>query len=217
MSKPAAVACAINSFFIKKLKDIISGIPRVDTDPLAKLREWKSARRCSLSLRLVTEDEVMKVIKKIKPTTATGVDYINNCTIKLVADIITPALNHIVNLSISTATFPTIYKWDNVTPLLKKASLNPIIPASYRPVNQLVGLLKILERCVFGQLDYLEENRLLHPNRHSGRAGHSTGGRWRGGCLQREGRRGCRFWESGMLRGGRDGWGGRGEGGLGRP
>ena len=61
-----------------------------------------------------------------------------------------------------------------MTPLLKKASLNPIIPASYRPVNQLVRLLKILERCVFGQLDYLEENRLLHPNRHSGRAGHST-------------------------------------------
>ena len=59
----------------------------------------------------------MKVIKKIKPTTATGVDYIDNCTIKLVADIITPALTHIVDLSIFTATFPTIYKWAKVTPL----------------------------------------------------------------------------------------------------
>ena len=39
MSKPVAVACPINSFFIKNLKDIISGIPQVDTDPLAKLRE----------------------------------------------------------------------------------------------------------------------------------------------------------------------------------
>ena len=39
LSKPVAVACAINSFFIKNLKDIISGIPQVDTDPLAKLRE----------------------------------------------------------------------------------------------------------------------------------------------------------------------------------
>ena len=38
MNKPAAVASAINSFFIKKVKDIISGIPRVDTDPLTKLR-----------------------------------------------------------------------------------------------------------------------------------------------------------------------------------
>ena len=90
MNKPAAVASAINGFFIKKVKDIISGIPRVDTDPLAKLRERMASHRCSLSLRLVTDDEVMKVIKKIKPTTATEVDYIDNRTIKLVADIITP-------------------------------------------------------------------------------------------------------------------------------
>ena len=46
---------------------------------------------------------------------------------------------------------------------------------AYRPVNQLVGLSKIVERCVFGQLvKYLEDNSLLHPNQHGGRAGHST-------------------------------------------
>jgi hypothetical protein len=175
LSKPAAVASAINGFFIKKVKDIISGIPRVDTDPLTKLRERMAARQCSLTLRHMTEDQVLKVIRKIKPTTATGVDYIDNCTIKLVADAITPALTHIINLSISTATFPTIFKWSKVTPLLKKSTLDPILPGSYRPVNQLVGLSKILERCVFGQLvEYLEENNLLHPNQHGGRAGHST-------------------------------------------
>ena len=66
------LSSAIKGFFIKKVKDIISGIPQVYTDPLAKLRERMAVRRCSLSLILVTEDEVMKVIKKIKPTTATG-------------------------------------------------------------------------------------------------------------------------------------------------
>ena len=139
LNKPAAVASAIDGFFIKKVKDIISGIPRVDTDPLAKLRERMAARRCSLNLRLVTEGEVLKVIQKIKPTTTTGVDFIDNQTIKLVADIVTPALTHIANLSISTATFPTIYKWAKVTPLLKKATLDPILPASYRPVNTTVS------------------------------------------------------------------------------
>ena len=87
----------------------------------------------------MTEDKVMQTIQKTKPTTATEVDYIDNCTNKLVADVITPALTHIINLSISTTTFPTIYKWSKVTPLLKKATLDPILPASYRPVNQLVG------------------------------------------------------------------------------
>ena len=42
-------------------------------------------------------------------------------------------------------------------------------------MNQLVGLSKIVERCVFGQLvQYLEDNCLLHPNQHGGRAGHRT-------------------------------------------
>ena len=123
----------------------------------------------------MTEDQVLRTIQSIKPTTATGVDFIDNKTLKLVANEITPALTRITNLSISTNTFPTLYKWSKVTPPLKKGSLDPILPASYRPVNQLVGLSKIVERCVFGQLvNYLEENSLLHPNQHGGRTGHST-------------------------------------------
>ena len=123
----------------------------------------------------MTENQVLKTIQSIKPTTATGVDYIDNKTLKLVAREITPALTQIINLSISTNTFPSLYKWSKVTPLLKKNALDPILPASYRPVNQLVGLTKIVERCVFGQLvNYLEENSLLHPNQHGGREGHST-------------------------------------------
>ena len=37
INKPAAVAGAINSFFIKKIKTIIANIPPVAMDPLAKL------------------------------------------------------------------------------------------------------------------------------------------------------------------------------------
>ena len=175
LEKPAAVAGAINTFFIKKIKNIIKNIPQVDADPVAKLRERMTSRTCSLTFQLVSEEEVAKTIKAIRPTTATGVDFIVNCTIKLVATEITPALTKIINLSISTSTFPTIYKWSKVTPLMKKSTLDPILPSSYRPVNQLVGLSKIVESCVFGQLvKYLEDDSLLHPNQHGGRAGHST-------------------------------------------
>ena len=118
---------------------------------------------------------MLKTIKSIRPTTASGVDFIDNCTLKLVAEEITPAVTHIINLSISTNNFPSVYKWSKVTPLLKKNTLDPILPSSYRPVNQLVSISKIVERVVFGQLvEYLEENSLLHPNQQGGRAGHST-------------------------------------------
>ena len=175
LCKPAALAGAMNHFFIKKVKNIIRNIPHVNIDPLVKLRERMEKRTCSLAFQTRTEEDVFKTLKSLKPTTASGVDYIDNCTLKLVASEITPALTHIINLSISTSTFPKVYKWSKVTPLLKKSTLDPILPSSYRPVNQLVGLSKILERCVFGQLvEYLEENSLLHPNQHGGRAGHST-------------------------------------------
>ena len=108
MNKPAAVTLSINSFFIKKVKDIISGIPQVDTDPLTKMQERMAARSCSLTFLPVTEDKVRQTIQNIKPTTTTGVHFIENRTIKLVADVITPALTHIINLFISTATFPTM-------------------------------------------------------------------------------------------------------------
>ena len=44
LCKPAAVASAINDFFLKKVKDIISGFPHVRTDLLAKLWERMAAQ-----------------------------------------------------------------------------------------------------------------------------------------------------------------------------
>ena len=78
------------------VKNIISSLPQVHTDPLTNLRERMAARRCSLTLLPVTKDKVMQTIQKIKPTTATEIDFIDNHTIQLVADLITPALTHII-------------------------------------------------------------------------------------------------------------------------
>ena len=83
-------------------------------DPLAKLRERMRNWQCSLSFQEITEEQVFRTIQSIKPTTATEVDYIDNRTIKLIATDITPALTHITNLSITTNTFPALYKWSKV-------------------------------------------------------------------------------------------------------
>ena len=97
----------------------------------------------------------------------TGVDYIDTRTIKLSAEMIAPALTHIINLSISTNTFPNIWKYAKMIPLLKSADSDPLLPKSYRPVALLPVLSKILEKIVFSQLvNYLEENNLIHSNLH---------------------------------------------------
>lgn len=57
---------------------------------------------------------------------------------------------------------------------LKKGK-NEVLALSYRPINNVSSLAKILDRHVFSQLSiFMEENGLIHENHHGGRAGHST-------------------------------------------
>ena len=139
----------MNNFFLDKIKRLRQNIPAATADPLMKLREATSHRNCSLNLKLVSEDHVLKLIKNLRNSSATGVDYIDTRTIKLVADLITPQLTHIINLSILTSTYPAIWKWAKVIPLLKSTQLDTIMPKSYRPVALLPVLSKVLEKVVF--------------------------------------------------------------------
>ena len=175
VSKPMALATSMNKFFIDKIKGLRQKIPVVATDPLKQMKEAMQERKCTFKLKPVTADIVVKLIKGLKNSSATGVDHIDTRTIKLCGDILAPAIAHIINLSIKSNTFPSIWKWHKVIPLLKSMSSDPIIPKSYRPVALLPILSKLLEKVIFQQLvQYLEENGLIHPNLHGSRAGHST-------------------------------------------
>ena len=115
------------------------------------------------------------MVDSVKNLSATRVDYIDTRTVKLIAEQIAPVLTYIINLSIQSSSFPTIWKWAKVIPLLKSTTADAILPKSYRPVALLPILSKVLEKVVFCQLvDYLEKNRLIHPNLHGSRAGHNT-------------------------------------------
>ena len=175
VSSPSGLASAMNRFFLDKIKRLRTGIPPPTGDPVRKLREALKNRHCTFSMKQVGTEAVLKIIKNLKNSSATGVDYIDTKSIKLIADILAPALTHVINLSIQSSTFPTIWKWAKVVPLLKSTSADTILPKSYRPVALLPILSKILEKVVFSQLiDYLEQNSLIHPNLHGSRAGHDT-------------------------------------------
>ena len=120
-------------------------------------------------------NDVLKIIKGLKNSSATGVDYIDTRTVKLAAELIAPALAHIINLSIRTATFPDIWKYAKVIPLLKSMASDPLLPKSYRPIALLPILSKVIEKAIFSQLaKYLEQNNIIHPNLHGSRPGHNT-------------------------------------------
>ena len=132
-------------------------------------------RTCSFKISRVDSGHVLKVIKSLKSSSATGTDYIDTRTVKIAAEIIAPILTHVINLSISTNTFPTVWKHAKVVTLLKSPTADSLLPKSYRPVALLPILSKVLERVVFSQfVKYLEDNNLVHPNLHGSRSSHST-------------------------------------------
>ena len=175
VSSPRGLSTAMNMFFIDKIKTLRSSIPEKTADPLLRMKEAMRDRECRFGLSPVDVSEVLKAIRSLKNSTATGVDYIDTRTLKLVAEDVAPGLTHIINLSIESSTFPSIWKWAKVIPLLKSVSCEKILPKSYRPVALLPIMSKVLEKVVFSQLvKYLEDNQLIHPNLHGSRSGHNT-------------------------------------------
>ena len=63
---------------------------------------------CQFKIKKVDIVTVLKIIKSLKNSSATGVDYVDTRTLKLIDDKILPALAHIINLSIESSTFPTM-------------------------------------------------------------------------------------------------------------
>jgi hypothetical protein len=78
----------LDKFFTDKMKRLRETIPAVITDPLSKLREAMLGRQCSVNLQPFSVIGVLKIIKGLKNSPATGVDYIDTKSIKLAAGLI---------------------------------------------------------------------------------------------------------------------------------
>ena len=86
----------------------------------------------------VTVKEICKTIMCC-PTTSCVLDPLPTQLLKTNVDILSPVITRIVNLSLTTGKFPSSQKSAKITPLLKKASLDPKSLKNYRPVSNLTG------------------------------------------------------------------------------
>ena len=90
-------------------------------------------------------------------------------------DNLLPFLHITCNSSLRDVILPECEKLALITPILKKAGLDPDSPASYRPVSNLTFVSKLVERIVCQQLNaYLCEHNLLPPLQSAFRVNHST-------------------------------------------
>ena len=90
-------------------------------------------------------------------------------------DVLAPYIVELVNRSLTSGSVPSAFKAAYITPLLKKATLDPDDVRSYRPISNLSVMSKLLERLVARQLlGYLTKSQLLPELQSAYRAKHST-------------------------------------------
>ena len=178
VTSPEKMAELQNNYYIQKVQTIREQLPK-QGDPTATLRKAMEARpqprQEGLVLKAVTPDEINEIIKKLKKSKSSGPDNIDTYIIKLIRPYIVPAITHIVNTSITTLKFPTMYKQAKVVPLYKSKDAVQTNPKSYRPIALLPVASKVLERCIHKQIMYyMESNQLWHPSHHAYRSHRST-------------------------------------------
>ena len=126
-----------------------------------------------MRLDYVDVPKVKKILKSLSNSRSTGIDELDNFSVKLAADLIAEPVHHIVKLSIIQNKFPHSWKFSKVLPLHKK--LDKLDRKNYRPVAILSPISKVLEKIVYEEIySYFTRNHLFHPNLHGYRGNRST-------------------------------------------
>ena len=173
-TSPGKLADIQNNYYIEKVKCIRRNMEDKGRDPLEVLRRRLVGNSATFSCNPIGPDQVDKIIRNLKNSKASGIDYIDTYILKITRPFIVPSICHILNLSLQSNKFPTKWKVAKIIPLYKGKG-SKLEPKNYRPVAILPILSKVLERAMFQQLvNYMDSNNFFNPNHHAYRSFHST-------------------------------------------
>ena len=118
-----------------------------------------------LSFKPFTLSEVRPLLSKAKHTTCLS-DTIPTRLLKTHPETFLPLITKLINLSLTSGTFPCIWKRAIVKPLFKEIGLENIFK-NYRPVSNLNFITKLLESAVLLQIQEHLYNLDLLPQYQS--------------------------------------------------
>ena len=109
----------------------------------------------------IDQDRLLDLLARV-PNKTCGLDPAPTWLIKEFAKDIAPFLTALFNRSIVAGVVPQTFKVAEITPILKKASLDATVVLNYRPISNLPFLSKLLERIIKDQLEtHLDSANLL--------------------------------------------------------
>lgn len=127
----------------------------------------------SIFLSCTDREEVIRIIKDLKPQKTPGHDEIRSDTIRLISEQIADPLVFLINKAIDTGVFPDILKKTVIVPVYKGDSRLDVV--NYRPISLITNFAKILEKILKTRiLSFLEKNNILSHRQYGFREGKST-------------------------------------------
>ena len=121
----------------------------------------------------ITEDQIVKKLKKLKVNKSPGPDSIHPRVINELAETLSVPLVTIYNTSVRTMTLPNDWKHANVSVIFKKGSKTT--PKNYRPVSLTSILCKTLESIIRDSIiKHMEANDLFSDKQVGFISGRST-------------------------------------------
>ena len=122
----------------------------------------------------VSPQSVMTAVKKMKNSSASGVDGISIKFFKKHIDLLAPFIADIFTDSLCAGTYPESYKIGKVIPLFKKKGPKTD-PKSFRPITNLKSIAKILDNIVNYQINtHMLKYNLFSKSQHGFRKHRST-------------------------------------------
>lgn len=123
---------------------------------------------------LVQPKEVDKIIRKLKPRKAPGIDKIRNCLLKKLPRKARVFISKLFSACIKLCYFPQEWK-HAVIVAIPKPNKDATLPSNYRPISLLSSISKLFERIILTRIEsHLDTNRIIPYEQFGFQKGHST-------------------------------------------
>ena len=167
ITSPPEMANTLNIDYIVRAAKAAKNTPKQVQDPMIKYMEMIGDRKLNLALQPLGRIEVAQAMDAINPSKSSAGDEISMRLLKKLKIPLLPVIHHLVNTTIITTIYPKSLKQTKIVPLLKKGK-DQTQTKSYRGVNLIPALAKVIDKSILSQLlKHMEINQLV-PHQHHG-------------------------------------------------